>query len=292
VKCPEPGVYHNVPAETYFEWEAVSNSKLSLMNRSPMHYRHGFGEASAAMRLGSLVHSGVLEPLSIAVRYVFMPDYSSHPDNVTGNGDRSFSSATKFVKSMQEKFIALHHDKEIIGKSEYDTMIGMATAIQANNQAREILRDGVAEECAVWTDGRTGLRCKARIDWLKGSTGQFCDLKTTQDAGEFERSIVKFGYHRQMAFYARGLRANGIDAEPWILAVEKSAPYGCRTAPMSIDAIDHGEREVDGLLDRVLQCEQSGQWPGYDNPTAWNCPDWYGKNETFDLVIGGEAVSV
>lgn len=249
------------------------------MNRSPMHYKHGFGEATDAMRLGSLVHSGVLEPLSIAKRYTFMPNYSNHPENVTGSGARSFSSSTTFVKTMEEQFRKMNHDKEIVTEAEYDMMCGMAAALMLNQAAKELLSNGVAEVSCVWVDESTGLRCKCRIDWLDVPRGLFCDLKTTQDASDFERSIVKFGYHRQMAFYGRGLAANGIDASPWILATEKKAPFGCRAAPMDAVAISYGHKEIDALLARVVECQSSGQWPGYDNPESWSCPDWYLKKQ-------------
>lgn len=291
MKCPDPGIYFDVPSADYFAWDAVSNSRLSLMARSPMHYKHGYGEPTPAMRLGSLIHSGVLEPLSIAKRYVFMPDYSSHPHNVTANGERSFSSATKFVKSMQEQFTKLNHDKEIVSEGDFNTLLGIAASLTANTVTRELLRDGVAEASVVWIDEETGLLCKARVDWLKHKDGKFCDLKTTVDASDFERSLYRYGYHRQMAFYRRGLLANGIDSEPWIMAVEKSAPFGCRAAPMDSAAVAVGNDDLDVLLNRVVECEQSGQWPGYANPESWALPDWADRGQV-ELVIGGETLSV
>jgi len=290
LKCPEPGVYENVPAEEYFAWEAVSNSKLSLLNKSPRHYQHGYSEATPAMALGSLVHSGVLEPLSIAKRYVFMPNYASHPGNMTASGDRSFSSATKFVKQMEEQFRTLNFDKEIVTEDQYNTMVGMATALAENDKAKQLLRDGRAEVSVVWDDQETGLRCKARADWLR--PGIMADLKTTMDAGQFERSIVKFGYHRQMAFYSRGLIANGIEVEPWIICVEKSAPFGCRCAPMDLGAIQIGAKEIDELLELLVECQTNNHWPGYQNPSVWSVPDWYAKEEPLELIVGGEAVFI
>lgn len=291
-KCPEPGVYENVPPEEYFSWDAVSNSKLNLLRKSPLHYQHGYPESTPAMRLGSLVHSGVLEPLAIAKRYVFMPDYSSHPDNKTAKGDRSFSGATSFVKSMEEQFRKFHHDKEIVTEEQYHTMVGMAQALQANAIARDLLRDGRAEVSVVWVDDDTGLKCKARADWLK--PGVMVDLKTTLDAGEFERAVVRYGYHRQMAFYERGLSAHGIEVTPWIIAVEKSAPFGCRCAPMAEAALDLGHRELDELLQVLVACQENGHWPGYENPTAWELPAWYGRGveDDVELVIGGETLTV
>jgi hypothetical protein len=290
LKCPEPGVYENVPAEDYFAWDAVSNSKLNLLKRSPRHYQHGFNEATPAMQLGSLVHSGVLEPLAIAKRYVFMPDYASHPDNVTGKGVRSFSAATTFVSSMEEQFRKFHHDKQIVTEKEYDTMIGMATALAENEKAKQLLRDGRAEVSVVWDDPETGLRCKCRSDWIK--PGIMADLKTTQDAAQFERSIGKYGYHRQMAFYTRGLAANGIDVEPWIICIETKAPFGCRCAPMDLKALLTGSKEIDQLMSLLVECRASNSWPGYCNPETWTCPDWCDKEEQLELIVDGETVLI
>lgn len=295
MKCPDPGVYHDVSAEDYFSWDAVSNSRLNLMNRSAAHYQAGFTAATPQMALGSLVHSGVLEPLSIAKRYVFMPNYASHPDNVSKGGVRSFSSATDFVKRMQEDFQRLNHDKEIVSEEQYNTMTGMAAALQANTAARDLLRDGKAEVSLVWDDPDTGLRCKCRIDWLKPKAGVFVDLKTTADAADFSRSIVRYGYHRQTAFYRRGLQlAAELDLVPWIVAAETKAPFGCRAAPMCPDALRLGLFEVDGLLNRVAECYDSGEWPGYDNPSSWSVPEWYARaNEpAVELTFGGEVFTV
>lgn len=283
-------MYENVPAEDYFAWEAVSNSKLSLLKRSPKHYMHGFGEETEAMRLGSLVHSGVLEPLAIAKRYVFMPDYSKHPENKTKSGDRSFAKVTDFVKQMEENFRQLNFDKEIVTEAQYNVMVGMATALADNEQAKQLLRDGKAEVAVVWNDQETGLRCKAKADWLK--PGIMADLKTTADASDFERSIGKYGYHRQMAFYCRGLMANGIEVEPWIICVEKSAPFGCRCAPMDSEALRIGAKEIDELLGLLVECQQNNHWPGYQNPSVWSVPEWYAKHEQLELIVDGETVLI
>lgn len=290
LKCPDPGVYEDVPAEEYFAWDAVSNSKLNLLKRSPRHYQHGFNEPTDAMLLGTLVHSGVLEPLSIAKRYVFMPEYAKHPENKTKSGDRSFASTTDFVKKMEESFRQLNFDKEIVTEAQYNVMVGMASALTENETAKHLFRDGKSEVCVVWNDEETGLRCKARADWLK--PGIMVDLKTTDDASKFERSIVTYGYHRQMAFYTRGLAANGIEAEPWIVCVEKKAPFGCRCAPMDVEALRIGAAEIDELLSLLIECQTQNVWPGYQNPSAWSVPEWYTKHEQIELIVDGETLLI
>ena len=278
---PKPGIHEGIEPEEYYSWDAVSNSRLSLLKRSPAHYKHGFTEQTDAMRLGTLVHTGVLEPLAIAQRYVFMPNYANHPDNVTGTGARSFASTTTFVKKMEEQFRQLHFDKQIITKSEYDLMIGMANALAACEPAKQLLRDGKSELSLVWEDS-CGLLCKCRIDWIK--PGIFADLKTCGDASKFEKSIADYGYHRQMAFYQRGLQAVGIDdVHPWMIAVDKTAPFGVRCAPMAEKALETGRREIDELLTLLVDCQRSNSWPGYESPEAWELPAWYGPSDATDV---------
>lgn len=289
---PKPGIYEVTPEE-YFSWDAVSNSRLSLLAKSPKHYKHGFKASTNAMRLGTLVHNGVLEPLAIIQRYAVIPDYSSHPDNKTAAGARSWSSSTGFVKQMEEQFRTLNFDKLIVGKEEYDRMIGMAGAIAECKTASELFRDGQAELSIVWEDA-SGFLCKARIDWLKNTKRVMVDLKTTLDAASFEKSMASYGYHRQMAFYRRGLETLGFtDVVPWVVAVDKEAPYGVRAAPISEDALAVGRREVEHLLGVLVECSFENKWPGYESPREWNLPAWYSeKGDAMELVIAGESVSV
>lgn len=54
--CPDPGIYLDVPFEDYLQWDAISNSKLSLANRSLAHFKAGWNDTeSKALRLGSQI---------------------------------------------------------------------------------------------------------------------------------------------------------------------------------------------------------------------------------------------
>ena len=128
--CPEPGIYYDVSFEEYVAWDAVNNSRLKLMTKSPLHYATGFkGEPTQSMSIGTFCHAGVLEPLSIVKRFVFEPDYSKDEANTTGNGARSFSSSTRYVKEQKAKFRELNKDKTIIDEQSYNKMIGVAGAL-------------------------------------------------------------------------------------------------------------------------------------------------------------------
>jgi hypothetical protein len=297
--CPKPGIYPNVPFDDYLAWDAVSSSRLRLAARSLAHYNAGFtSEPTPAMTLGTLCHAGVLEPLAIAKRFCFMPDYAAHPDNVTAKGERSWSAGTRFVAEMQENFKRLHHDKEIVSEDAYNKMVGIATTLSSCPIMRGLLSAGRSEVSIVWDDPTTGLRCKARCDWLDIGNDRcaLLDLKTTADASEFGRSIVRYGYHRQMAHYARGVEVvTGHRPTAYIAAVETSAPFGHMVAPMDGDALESGSREIDELLARVAESIATDTWPSYEHPESWKLPEWYTRKsaEPVELVLeDGEVVVV
>ncbi len=298
-KPPEPGIFPNVPFEEYLEWDCVSASRLKLAGRSMAHYQVGSnGEPTPSMNLRSLCHAGVLEPLAIAKRYCFMPDYSKHEGNVTAKGERSYSVSTKFVLEMQEQFKKLHFDKEIITEESYNKMIGIAGVLGSCPVMRALTSEGQPEVSIVWDDPGSRLRCRSRCDWLRVEQGRavLLDLKTTADASEFERAIVRYGYHRQMAFYRRAVEvATGVTPEVRIVAIETAAPYGHKIAPMDPDALDLGALEVDRLLAQVALCNATNEWPSYDHPDAWKLPEWYTKRtaEPLELVLeDGETILV
>jgi hypothetical protein len=286
-----PGFYFDLPAEEYFAIEAVSNSRLSLLKRSPLHYKTGkFKEPTKAMSIGSLTHAGVLEPLAIARRYCFMPNYSKHPSNRTKSGERSFSSSTDFVKKMESDFLELNHDKQVVTEEEYMRVCGVSIGLSQNPKARTLFTGGESEVSIVWDDPETGIRCKARVDYLSKQP-VFADLKTCADALDFEWSIGNYDYHRQMAFYRRGLEVLiGGDFTAWIAAVETEAPYCNRVAPLGEDALRYGDKLVSELLTKLAGHIDSGEWPGYESPDEWILPEKFRRSEPVELLIGGESL--
>lgn len=290
MNTPEPGVYEDVPADEYHSWNAVSNSRLSLLHQSPMHYLHGGKEQTQEMRFGTLVHSGLLEPASIPARYKVMPSFHLDSANRTKDFQSSTSRSTAYVKDRVAEFFDDYPDFEIVDQEKYDEMTEIVAAISEHDLAKKFFRKGQTELSIVWDDV-SGFRCKCRIDWL--TTQIVADFKTTGDVASFERTIAKFGYHRQMVFYMRGLEAVGLGCRvPWLIAADKKSPIGIRCAPMDEDALVVGRREINQLLARLAECHASGEWPGYESPRSWCLPQWYSELGAVELVINGEQFSV
>ncbi len=295
--APEPGIYLNIPFEEYLSWPYVNNSSLSYAARSMAHYRYAPPiQPTAAMRFGSLVHCGKLEPAAIGARYAVMPDFSEEIRKEDGSR-YSNVRATKAYKEAVAAWRETIGDREECSADELEIMLGIVQSLVMHDRSRLWLcSDGPCELSIVWDDVPTGIRCKGRIDKLcTGTTGHvLVDLKTTRDASDFQRSIARFGYHRQAAFYSDGLKTlTGIDNHFALVIVEKDAPYGVRAALMSEEARQVGQDQYRQLLEQLAACRQSDHWPGYSDPHEWQLPSWYSpqnNDDELELTINGEIV--
>lgn len=284
----KPGIYYGVPFAEYLQWDAVSNSRLGLAARSAAHFKQGFGdETSPALRLGSLTHCGVLEPLQLSNRYVVEPNFAGMPENVDKKGERSFSHATNFVKDSRKAFADANSRKTVVSQAEYDKVVGIATSLAKEAKVRELMSFGDAEVSLAWIDEITGLACKCRIDWLTVTTQHaIVDLKTCRDPLRFEKAIAEYGYHRQMAFYRRGLWAVlGKDADAWLIAVETESPYCSRTAKVSHETLHRGEEEISEFLGLIAECKALNAWPGYTSPDELELPAWKMRQNETELEL-------
>ena len=245
---------------------AISASHLKEAMRSPYHYWARFLDANrkpveptAAMRLGSLVHTAVLEPDELLQRYGVA-------------GDRR----TKAGKEQAERMAA--EGIEAVSESDMALALGMAASVRKHPAAAALLANGKAEQSFWWDDLSSGLRCKCRPDWYHNTT--VVDLKTCQDAspGAFASSVAKFGYHIQAAHYLAGLHG----AERFVfVAVEKDAPYACAVYELDSEAMAVGRDLRDNALDVIATCKAAELWPGYGDTTVQtlSLPNWaYPKN--------------
>lgn len=293
---PKPGVYRDVPFETYLSWDAISNSRINLFRRSPLHFKlNAHPDQTEALTLGEFVHCGGLEPENIASRYAVMPAFELDDGNVTRKGERSFSTSTVYYQTKVEEFSRVNAGKKIVKQELYDKLLGVARALRNHDRAWQYLRAerGETELVLVWIDPETELLCKARLDYAtKRST---TDLKTTRDAQNFTKAIATYGYHRQLAHYrgGRSVLMGGEMGEHRIIAVEPTEPYGIRAAPLSDDALDLGESEIRQTLRAIARAYERDEWPCYEDPRAWVMPAWYDSiDQELELTVGGQTVSV
>lgn len=263
-------VVYDMPAEQYHASPGVSNTMLSELRRSPRHCWARFldpdrpppAEPTAAQRAGTLAHTMILEPSKL-VRYTVKPE---------GHDGR-----TKEGKA----WLAANAGRECVSADEWHGAVAQEAAVLAVPELAHALRSGSPEVSITWTDERTGLPCRARIDWLhKLPDGRVIvlDLKTCADASpaEFGRSVWAFGYHRQAAHYSAGLHANGLEVAAFLFAaVSNARPFIAVPYLLDDDATRRGADEVRELLDLYAHCSRANDWPAYgDGVQVLSLPAW------------------
>ena len=288
----EPGIYYDIPFEEYKTWDAVNWSKLKLAKKSPLHFLDSHPiEPTKAMRLGSGVHDGFLEPDRVAREYAVMPNFSTHPDNKTKDGKQSNSHATKFVEAAEREFINENAGKTIVPQTEYDAITGCVAALKRNPVVAKLVKSGNPEVSIVWYDDEFAMLCKCRIDWLDvdGMTAYITDLKTTADCMRFEKQIHGMDYNGQMAFYRRAIEATiGLPSVVSVIAVEPQRPFGNMAAPMDGSDLTQGGLLCVELLGLIADCRRTGIWYGYSNPDRWKIPEYLTRKNDDELVEVGE----
>lgn len=263
---PKPGIYPGVPFDEYCEWDAVNNSILSkIISHSPAHakeQRDNPPPKSEAFVFGEGWHCHALEPSEFDNRYAIAPVC-----------DRR----TKDGKEVWKKFQESINSKKIIRPEEYLQMQYMTEAIKRQIIYR-FIQGGEAEVCIVWHNKRTGLLCKARLDYVHRSQAVIIDLKSTRDASQepFSKAVYRYGYYQQGAWYADGWKELTGDPPAFtFLAVEKSPPYCPAAYELGAKDIIAGRLAYRRAIKIYAECLEKDEWPGYpDEVRMISMPDW------------------
>jgi exodeoxyribonuclease VIII len=262
----EPGIYPGVPFDEYAKWDAVNNSLLNLIiSHSPAHakeYRDNPPPKSDAFQYGEAWHCHALEPNEFNKRYAIAPVCDKR---------------TKDGKAIWSKFQESINGKKVIEAKDYLQMQLMTEAIKKQIIYR-FIQGGEAEVCIVWIEKRTGLLCKARLDYVHRNQAIIIDLKSTRDASKeaFSKAIYNYGYYQQGAWYSDGWQTLIGDPPAFtFLAVEKSPPYCPAAYELGAKDIIAGRLAYRKALKIYAECMATDTWPGYpDEVRMISMPDW------------------
>ncbi len=263
------GIHENVSFEEYLKIEAINASSLRHASRSMAHVRaalDGLIESDTKKtRFGTLVHTLALEPASLDERYVMDPGPERFPTK-DGASSENYRATKAFKDWAKEQLGRL-----IISAEELAQAKRCVEAVKIHPESAALFGEPGQSECTiVWEDPATGVRCKARIDWL---TSVIVDLKTTQDASRFETSIMSWHYDVQAAFYRRGILAiTGELRGVALVAVESEQPHGVRAAEVDPEEINRADMMINEWLGKVRVCQESGVWSGYEPTPFWRMP--------------------
>jgi exodeoxyribonuclease VIII len=247
--------YHSDPA--------IGKSMLDSIARSPLHYwaRHVDPNRveptpTPAMVLGTAFHALLLE------RDLFETSYIAAP---------SVDRRTKAGKATWAELEA--SGKTVLSEDDLAALTGMAASVLQHPAASRLLAlPGRAEVSLFYEDDATGLRCKARPDWLTDG-GIIVDIKTTQDASPeaFRKSAYNFRYDVQAAHYTAAVP----DSAFVFIAVEKTPPYAVAVYEADISVMQSGHARRRDNLNCLADCLERDEWPGYDSKIQpLGVPSW------------------
>jgi len=129
---------------------------------------------------------------------------------------------------------------------------------------------------ALWVDGDTDIACKARPDILAADT-ILCDLKVCRQATPdvYLRACVSLYHPQQLAWYARGLAANGVNVrERWVLAVHPEPPHEVTAYRMTPDLCEWADKVVESRMLYYEECKVANSWPSGMGEIDVPLPEW------------------
>jgi exodeoxyribonuclease VIII len=263
------GLVFDLPIDLYHASPALSNSGITDLLRTPLHYyalhmdpdRPEEKESSSQLH-GTLAHCAILEPEAFDQRYIVGP---------------SVNRSTKVWK----EFVATHPGRTAIQADQRDAAMRQAESVRALAGVGELLGYGAPEVSAFWTDEQTQVYCRCRPDYVfdRGDGVILLDVKTYSDASadDFERQVARQGYHRQDWWYSNGYAlASGRPVLEFIfVAVESEWPYAASAMRLDLQAKERARAECELALAIFSRCTLKQHWPGYPNAiTTLSLPRW------------------
>lgn len=261
-----------IPHQTFDDYTKTPGfnfSSLKALQVSDRAFVHALRRSSTPtdeMDKGSYLHSLLLDPHTILHKYA-----------IWKGGRRAGTAWTSFAEANKDFTILNAEDADEIGKwavmCQNDEIVGPELAAITQR-----------ELTITWTDSRTSLPCKARIDATYGQ--MIVDLKSTAKPTpeDFETDAMRRYYPAQMAMYIDGM-AETTNTKPsaWaarIICVFKGDTSGqyppdCWAMDLSEEVIEHGRRMYRGWLARAATIDRDkATGAGYGKIQTMILPAW------------------
>lgn len=251
--APLMGLHPTLSNDAYHADSALGASGISRLRRSPAHFRYADQPQGKALDDGKALHMAILEPDAFSKTYAVAPEC-----------DRR----TKIGKETYEAFRNAHSEAIVITQCDMDTYHAVARSAHSHPTVSYLLQSGRPEVSVFAEHPDYGIRVKCRPDWYPDHVAAIPDIKTTEDARPwaFGSSVYRYGYHRAAAHYMDTIRWAGLPPVEsfFLIAVEKSKPYGICVYELDAGAIEKGREENDEAYRIYAECFRTNIWPGYD----------------------------
>lgn len=266
-----PEIITDQPSELYHQSDGVSKHDLDLVNISPAHYKvsklNPREEATPAMKIGTLVHTAILEPHNFDGSYTISPE----SDRRTKDGKAAWETAEKD---------AAVKGSILVKASDLEMVKAMAESVAQHRSAAEALIAGGLVEASLYaTHPEYGVRMRGRPDLISRGNA-IIDVKTCARGGgskaEFARSVANWRYDVQAAYYLDLAKLCGMEKEAFVfIVVEKEAPYAVAVYQLDSESIEAGRVQYSRNLGMIAECQNFDEWPAYSSSVeVISLPKW------------------
>lgn len=205
--------------------------------------------------IGGAFHTATLEPHKLD------EEYAVKPSEIDGQ-----SSRTKHYKEAFELIEQSNPHKRWLTPSDWDKVIEMSEVAKEHPFLDSYLSepDKIIEGTGFFE--LMGANCKVRPDYYSPSDGTIIDLKSTTNASpkDFKKSVHKYGYAFQAAWYLHGLKLCGEEPKRFLFfAVEKTEPYATAIYEIANYDVEKHIPMVEQACTKWAKCVETGVWEGY-----------------------------
>ena len=234
-------IYKDIPNEDYHAGVGISSSYIRRFGQSQLHAIEHKQESSPNLKFGTASHALIVEGQEAFDKEVRV---------LTGS---PYTKAYKEEKAEYEEqgFIVLK-------ESEVETIQSMKDNMVYEGNAYLDAKGKIAEASVYWYED--DILCKCRPDMmcppLKEPNSDnkivIVDYKTTISCEPFafNKSVKKYGYDMQAAWYRRGIQMAGYDVDDFVfIAQEKVHPYASKVFRITKEQMDFGWTMMESYLE-------------------------------------------
>lgn len=280
---PNAELFPDMTIEAYHaRRDVISKSMLCEMD-CPAKFKWKYIDQAAepvdsdVLNIGNAVHTLALEPSLFEARFY-----------VISEGVKRDGRTDKYKAEIEAAA-----GRKMITAKDFKDIQGMAASLAMNKWALALLsRPGKIEPSIFWTDAETGIRLRARPDFM-GDDGLIVDLKTGYSAEPkaFHRCAFDKHYDMSAAMTSAAFHAlHGKMPDNYVfLVVEKEPPYiieaydsfrPCDAAdPGRLTYHDAGVFRFRQMLNRYSECRKANHWPAYSGKITPMTVPFYGLKQ-------------
>lgn len=251
----QPGIYQISNAQ-YHASDGISRSAITELQISPLNYYDRYlatdrekKESSKAMKIGSVLHTLVLERPLFCKEFIVQPKI----DRRTTEG-----------KLLSAQFEMQCEGKIIIDEEDYQLASKMADAVANHSKCAQLLNGARVEQSIYWHDSDTGMLCKARPDVWNTEINVLCDLKTAYDSspGYFASTVKSGNYHIQAAMQIDAVYATTgkLITDFAFIVVQNQRPHTPYIYRLDDETIQFGRSEYKKALRVFKKCTEINRW--------------------------------